>query len=426
MYQAGQGGAPFGPVPLTVFVPQGNVIHTQPSYASFFQPQPFLSQIQYTPYNTSVNTFNPQYNSTLNPHNSVSNQLQQPVPLPLVPAVPNYHSVKSISLSSSTLSIIPTLSKRKDWTTWNNAVVNTVRTISGLGYLFEGLSNNPLLQPAYMPPLPEPNASSAEWQAYLDYWQLNALVVQVLMAKLRSGPAAHIPSAAEIATERRTTRQIYQMLSEWYSESDYADGLVQKMKLWDFRYSGGLGSSLERYIAMWKDGIDLLRRCRYPYTVPDAAIHFILHGPMHIQIWSRLQSDVMASIAGGGLNEKWLDDFFRSVSSDIHVHAITQHTAEQVSWTQLDSNQNSRQQPGPLNSNQKHVCDDCNKKGYTRCSIDGADHCEHHHCPGGIRRPTVDSNPCPDATVSASQSLKTKVLAAVAAPLMILQTYNFK
>ena len=108
------------------------------------------------------------------------------------------------------------------------------------------------------------------------------------------------------------------MLSEHDSGSDYADGLVQKMKLWDFRYTGGLGPSLEKYINMWKDGIDLLCRCRYPYTVPDAAIHFVLHGPMHLQIWSRLQSDVMASIAWGGLDDKWLDDFFRSVEREPH------------------------------------------------------------------------------------------------------------
>ena len=113
-----------------------------------------------------------------------------------------------------------------------------------------GPSNDPLLQPAYPPPLPEPNASPLDWQSYMEYWQLDALVVQVLTAKLGSGPAAHIPSATEIARERRTAQQIYQMLSERYSGSDYADGLVQKIKLWDFCYTRSLGPGLEKYINM--------------------------------------------------------------------------------------------------------------------------------------------------------------------------------
>ena len=266
--------------------------------------------------------------------------------------------------------------------------------------------------------MPESNAPAPDWQAYLEYWQLDALVVQVLTAKLGPGPAAHIPSATEIATQRRTARQIYQMLSERYSGSDYADGLVQKMKLRDYRYTGGLGPSLEKYINMWKDGIDLLHRCRYPYMVPDAAIHFVLHGPMQLQIWSRLQSDVMTSIAQGGLDNKWLDDFFRSVSSDMRVHAITQRTADQFSRTQSSSfTQNPHRQIGNQNSSSKRVCDDCNKKGYTRCPIDGGEHCEHHHRQGGVRKPTTDSNSRSDTTSSSILTLKTKVLAAVAVPM---------
>ena len=259
------------------------------------------------------------------------------------------------------------------------------------------------------------NALSADWQLYLEYWQLYALVVQVLTAKLGPGPAAHIPSTTEISTEKRTAWQIYQMLTEHYSGSDYADGLVQKMKLWDYQYTGGLGLNLEKYINMWKDGIDLLHRCRYPYTVPDTAIHFILHGPMHIQIWSHLQSDLMTSIARGGLDDKWLDNFFRSVSSDMRVHAITQCTADQFSRTmQISSNQNPHQLLGSQNPDPKCICDDCNKKGYSRCPIDGADHCEHHHCPGGNRKSILDANSRSDSNTSTSQPPKTKPLAAVA------------
>ena len=158
-YQGGQGGVPPPPIPPATLVPQGNPMHAHPTFAPF-PFQQFLPQIQYAPYNTSINSLHPTHNNTLHTYNSFPHQLQQPVPLPMVPVVPSIRSIKSTSLSSSTLSIIPTLSEMKDWTTWNNGVINgvinAVRTISGLGHLFEGMSNDPLLQLVYPPPLPEP------------------------------------------------------------------------------------------------------------------------------------------------------------------------------------------------------------------------------------------------------------------------------
>ena len=244
-YHASQGGVPPPTATAPAIVPQGNMMHAQPNsgpvyHLQPFSSQPFFPQIQYyNAHNASLNSSNHNYNN-VHSYNPDSHQLQQPVPPLMAPVVLNLRSLKSSSLSSSTLSIILTLSETKDWTTWNNAVVNVVCTINGLGHLFEGQSNDPLLQLAYPPPLPQPHASATDWQAYLEYWQLDALVVQILTAKLGTGPAAHIPSATKIATQRHTARQIYQMLLEHYLGSDYADGLVQKMKLWDFCYTGGL------------------------------------------------------------------------------------------------------------------------------------------------------------------------------------------
>ena len=138
-YQSGQGGVP-PLVPPATLVSQGNPVHAHPSFA-LFHSQQFLPQIQYAPYNMSTNSLNPTHNNTLHNYNLIPHQLQQPVPLPMVPVVLNICSIKSTSLSSSTLSIILTLSEMKDWTTWNNTVINVVCTISGLGHLFEGLSN---------------------------------------------------------------------------------------------------------------------------------------------------------------------------------------------------------------------------------------------------------------------------------------------
>ena len=147
---------------LNATVPQGNMMSAYQNHGSVIRPQLYLPQIQYfnpsynASYDIPADSLNQKFNNASHTYNLVPYHSQQPAPLLSAPVIPNLCSVKNPSLSSSTLLIILTLSETRDWTTWNNAVVNAVRTISGLGHLFEGPSNDPLLQPVYPPLLPDP------------------------------------------------------------------------------------------------------------------------------------------------------------------------------------------------------------------------------------------------------------------------------
>ena len=138
---------------------------------------------------------------------------------------------RPITVSSSLLTIIPLLTEVRDWTPWNNGVINAVCTIGALGHLFEGQSNNPLLRPVYPPPLPGPNALDADWAVHSEFWQLDTTMVQIMTSRLGPALATSLPSATDIALQRRTARELYALLSERYSGNDYADGLVWKMQL---------------------------------------------------------------------------------------------------------------------------------------------------------------------------------------------------
>ena len=62
----------------------------------------------------------------------------------------------------------------------------------------------------------------------------------------------------------------------------------------------------------------------------------------------------------------------------------------------------------------KRVCDDCLRKGHIRCPIDGWDHCEHHHRPGGGQRTQgVDTKQDVDKAVMLSSKPKAMVSTAV-------------
>ena len=110
----------------------------------------------------------------------------------------------SQKLGVSSLTIIPLLTEVRDWTLWNNGVINVVRTIGALGHLFEGQSNDPLLQPVYPPPLPRPNALDADWVVHSEFWQLDTTVVQILTSRLGPALATSLPSATDIALQQRT------------------------------------------------------------------------------------------------------------------------------------------------------------------------------------------------------------------------------
>ena len=322
----------------------------------------------------------------------------------------NFFSNRPVTVSSSSLSIIPLLTEVRAWTPWNNGVINAVRTIGALGHLFEGQSNDPLLRPIYPPTLPGPNASDADWAVHSEFWQIDATVVQILTSHLGTAPATALPSATDIALQRRTAREIYALLSERYSGNNYADGLVCKMQLWNTKYSGG---AVEHYITTWKEGIDHLRRCQYPYMPADAAIHFILHGPMQIDAWQKFQPQVLEATQHMVVDDRWLDELFRTASLDMHVSNLAK-SIDTALRTTSTPHPNSRRSTQSRDSAAKRVCDECQRKGHVRCPIDGWDHCEHHHHPGGGRcTHGLETKPDADKTPMTSSKLKALVSAAV-------------
>ena len=47
---------------------------------------------------------------------------------------------------------------------------------------------------------------------------------------------------------------------------------------------------VEKYIVKWEEGIDTLQHCRYPYTLTDAAIQFVMNGPYSVATIANLST----------------------------------------------------------------------------------------------------------------------------------------
>ena len=333
---------------------------------------------------------------------------------PLAPAEPNLpYGLDRLpsTLPASSLSLIPVLSESKDWTGWNNGVINAVRAIGAMGHLYDTPTNDPLLHPVYPPELPDPLHADYQnhYRSYVAFWKVDAVVLQILTARLGEAPATTIPSASDIAVQRIPARDIYTVLANRYSACDYTDGLVHKLTLWNLRHNGSNSfTQIERYILKWKEGIDYLRRCRYPYTPADAAIQFVLNGPMHIEPWTRLQTTVIDATDQSLIDDDWLTHLFHRASRDMKVHSTTKAVENA---TRFGSSAPSHRDRDRRPHSTTKVCDDCKMKGKMRCSFCGYDHCEHNHRSGGARRSSMEENK------QDSKAVTVKPKAYVAAPL---------
>ena len=141
--------------------------------------------------------------------------------------------------------------------------------------------------------------------------------------------------------------EIYALLSECYSGN--ADGLVCKIQLWNMKYSGG---AVEQYITTWKEGINHLHQCQYPYTPEDVAIHFVLHGPMHINAWQKFQPQVLEATQHMIVHDRWLDKLFRTTSLDMWVNHLAKSIDTALHFTST-MNPNTRHSNQPRDSNVK-------------------------------------------------------------------------
>ena len=173
-----------------------------------------------------------------------------------------------------------------------------------------GVFHSPRAPPAHSVPITDPLHVDyqANHRSYVAFWKVDAIVLQILTTCLGEAPATSIPPASDIAVQCIPARDIYNVLANQYSACDYTDGLVHKLTLWNFQHnSSNSFNQIKRYIIKWKEGIDYLQQCHYPYIPTDAAI---LNGPMHLKPWTRLQTTVIYATNQSLIDEDWLSNLF--------------------------------------------------------------------------------------------------------------------
>ena len=395
-------------LPLAYHVPLVAVPNQIPPPPAMVQPVPRYPQLGYVPRNLTPRQPPGQQVPPPVPHIPVpvpvppfynyNNLPYYNLPIPLIqppaPAEPNLlYGVDRLpsTLPASSLSLIPVLSESKDWTGWNNGVINVVRAIGAMGQLYDTPMNDPLLRLVYPPDLPDPLHADYQthYRSYVAFWKVDAVVLQILTARLGEAPATTIPPASDIAVQQIPARDIYTILANRYSACDYTDGLVHKSTLWNLQHNGGNSfTQIKRYILKWKEGIDYLRRCQYPYTPADAAIQFVLNSPMHIEPWTRLQTTVIGATDQSLIDDDWLSNLFHRASRDMKVHSAMKAVENATHFGSSTSSHRDQDR----HPNSSKVCDDCRTKGRMRCSFCGYDHCEHNHRSGGARRVSTEES----------------------------------
>ena len=192
---------------------------------------------------------------------------------------------RSLTMSSSNLSLIPLLTDSKDWTSWNNAVLGAIWMLGAMGHILDDDGNNDPLLASVHPPELYRDHTPEECTAYLSFWSIDSVVTSVLTACLGKGPVAFIPPINKIIQEKYTACQIYHMLKKRYSNNNYTDSFIQRVQLYSTKYSGG---SAEDFIMSWKSGIKRLQQCEFPYIPIDVAMVFTTVIPQLGALWIEL------------------------------------------------------------------------------------------------------------------------------------------
>ena len=179
--------------------------------------------------------------------------------LPAAPAAvelgPLFRSSRSLTTSSSTLSLLPIPTASTDWTSWNTVVSAAIWTLGAMGHITNDEdTDDPLLRVVHPPDLFQ-DYTQPELSAYMTFWQLDTAVTSILAARLGKGPAAFIPPINKIIKDKLTARQIYGMLKKRYANKDYTNGFIQKVQLCTTRYTSG---SPEDFILSWRSGVERL------------------------------------------------------------------------------------------------------------------------------------------------------------------------
>ena len=153
--------------PIVHHMPPVAVLYQIPHPPAMAQPAPRYPQLGYVPWN-------------LTPCQLAAQQIPVPIPPVLAPVpVAPFHNYNLIpyynvpplqppvpaeynlpyglpsTLPASSLSLILVLLESKDWTGWNNGVINAVRAIGAMGHLYDTPTNDPLLHLIYPPDLPD-------------------------------------------------------------------------------------------------------------------------------------------------------------------------------------------------------------------------------------------------------------------------------
>ena len=248
------------------FISNNQRPHTFPSHfpqPHFFQPPPqFYSQPQ--PYG---HQYFSQPQPYFYPHVFPShNQNNVPfVPTALVPtpspSVPSVSSTAPKALPS--VSHIPLLSGRSDFSAWNNGVRSLILYLGHAGHIASppatGIIPRPDRVPSY-PPTLSSVPSATELATSRSWWEDDNIVSHILTSRLTAPVLSILPfDDDDESIEPRTSRTIYDLLRQLYSVHDHTSSSALYSELCTLQ----CGGRVMDYVTKWRAGITQLRAAKF-------------------------------------------------------------------------------------------------------------------------------------------------------------------
>ncbi|KAK7051171.1 hypothetical protein VNI00_004671 [Paramarasmius palmivorus] len=225
-----------------------------------------------------------QHHSPLSPHESSADMslalLRSLIHTP-VPSLPSTTS-------------IPLLQGRLNFAQWQEAAVGMVQNL-GLNSWICGPSPpnlttfNPDVIPVY-PPLLSTTPSVSDCQLWHVFWTRDGIAAQILMSRLSQSVAAMLPPSTDPVTyQRRTARDVLNVLRARYGVGDFARAALLKDKLWQKQAYPG---RIVDYVTEWRTDLNQLHSVDYQIHWGEAITRFLAMLPNDI-IWQSIRNFAM-------------------------------------------------------------------------------------------------------------------------------------
>jgi hypothetical protein len=198
-----------------------------------------------------------------------------------------------VSKNLPTVSHIPLLTSKSDFSAWDEGVNALIRANGLIGQILDPSTPFDMVCPDHIPsPLPvlPPYPSALEITALNHWWDKDNIVQHILISRLGAIPRGLLPPP-NIMT--RTGLSIYRLLLEYYGTCNYADCTLLLNSLQNSTCTTG---RVQEFVSKWRTGISRLQSAKFIFNI-KICVGLFVRGLPSVPAFNSIRADLPERIA---------------------------------------------------------------------------------------------------------------------------------